>query len=103
MVIDLVNFYRRPTAGHPDCASPSGGCRLDWPCSGLIALLAGLSIAVVPAGMAGVRVSQISGTLPDTLYPGLHLVVPLVQSVETYDLRDQIYETTMLPDSKKGE
>jgi hypothetical protein len=55
-----------------------------------------LSIAVVPAGMAGVRVSQISGTLPETLYPGLHLVIPLVQSVETYDLRDQMFETTML-------
>ena len=58
---------------------------------------------MIPAGMAGVRVSQISGTLPETLYPGLHLVIPLVQSVETYDLRDQIYETTILPDSKKGE
>ena len=52
---------------------------------------------MVPAGMAGVRVSQISGTLPETLYPGLHLVIPLVQSVETYDLRDQIYETTIVP------
>jgi regulator of protease activity HflC (stomatin/prohibitin superfamily) len=69
----------------------------------VIPLLAGLSIAVVPAGRAGVRVSQISGTLPDTLYPGLHLVIPLVQSVETYDLRDQLYETSILPDSKKGE
>jgi len=66
-------------------------------------MLAGFSIAIIPAGMAGVRVSQISGTLPETLYPGLHLVIPLVQSVETYDLRDQIYETTLLPDSKKGE
>jgi regulator of protease activity HflC (stomatin/prohibitin superfamily) len=69
----------------------------------LIPLLAGFSIVVVPAGMAGVRVSQLSGTLPETLYPGLHLVVPLVQSVETYDLRDQIYETTVTPDPKKSE
>ncbi len=70
---------------------------------GLIPLLAGVSIEVVPAGMAAVRVSQVSGTLPETLYPGLHLVVPLVESVETYDLRDQIYETTIVPDIKKGE
>jgi hypothetical protein len=41
--------------------------------------------------------------LPETLYPGLHLVVPLVQSVESYDLRDQIYETTIVADIKKGE
>ena len=32
--------------------------------------------------MAGVRVSQISGTLAGTLYPGFHLIVPLVQSLQ---------------------
>jgi len=69
---------------------------------GLPPLLIGLSIDVVPAGMAGVRISQISGTLPDTLYPGLHLVLPLVQHVEKYDMRDQIFETTIAPDPKKG-
>ena len=69
----------------------------------LVPLLAGLSIEVVPAGMAGVRVSQISGTLQDTLYPGLHLVLPLVQHVEKYDMRDQMFETALAPDSKKGE
>jgi len=61
----------------------------------LVALLCGLSIQVVPPGMAGVRVSQISGTLAGTLYPGLHLIVPLVQSVELYDVRDQIFQTTI--------
>ena len=60
---------------------------------GLICLLAGLSIQIVPAGMAGVRVSQISGTLPGTLYPGFHLVIPLVQTIDLYDTRDQIYQT----------
>ena len=62
---------------------------------GLVCLLAGLSLQVVPAGMAGVRVSQISGTLPGTLYPGLHLVIPLVQTIELYDIRDQIYQTAI--------
>jgi regulator of protease activity HflC (stomatin/prohibitin superfamily) len=100
--IDLMNVYRRT---QPEV----GAVHIEWRLPvrvasiGLIVLLVGLSIAVVAAGMAGVRVSQISGTLPDTLYPGLHLVVPLVQSVETYDLRDQIYETTIVPDLKKGE
>ena len=62
---------------------------------GLVPLLVGLSIEVVPAGMAGVRVSQVSGTLAGTLYPGFHAVVPLVQSVELYDVRDQVYQTTL--------
>jgi len=70
---------------------------------GLVPLLAGLSIEVVPAGMAGVRISQISGTLPDTLYPGFHLVLPLVQHVEKYDMRDQIYQTAIVADPKKSE
>ena len=61
----------------------------------LIPLLMGFSIAVVPAGSAGVRVSQISGTLPGTLYPGFHFVLPLVQTVALYDMRDQIFETTL--------
>ena len=62
---------------------------------GIICLLAGLSIQIVPAGMAGVRVSQISGTLPGTLYPGFHLVIPLVQTIDLYDTREQIYQTTI--------
>ena len=100
--MDLVTLYRQPRSG-------IGGAQFQWrlpsrlAALGLIPLLAGLSIAVVPAGSAGVRVSQISGTLPETLYPGLHLVVPLVQKVETYDLRDQIFETTMLAESKAGD
>ncbi|HUI55449.1 MAG TPA: SPFH domain-containing protein [Bryobacteraceae bacterium] len=61
----------------------------------LVPLLIGISIAVVPAGSAGVRVSQISGTLPGTLYPGFHLVVPLVESVSLYDIRDQIFQTSV--------
>jgi regulator of protease activity HflC (stomatin/prohibitin superfamily) len=61
----------------------------------LVCLLSGLSVQVVPAGMAGIRVSQISGTLPGTLYPGFHLVIPLVQTIELYDTRDQIYQTAI--------
>jgi regulator of protease activity HflC (stomatin/prohibitin superfamily) len=102
VAMDLVNWYRRQ---HPETQTAP----LEWrqplrlAAFSLIPMLAGFSIAIIPAGMAGVRVSQISGTLPETLYPGLHVVIPLVQSVETYDLRDQIYETTLLPDAKKGD
>ena len=102
LAMDLVKLYRRPQpeiwTAHIEWRLPARLAALS-----LILVLAGFSIAVIPAGMAGVRVSQISGTLPDTLYPGLHLVIPLVQSVAAYDLRDQIYETAILPDAKKGE
>jgi regulator of protease activity HflC (stomatin/prohibitin superfamily) len=54
-------------------------------------LLVASSIVVVPSGMGGVRVSQISGTLPGTLYPGVHFVTPMVESIETFDLRDHLF------------
>ena len=59
----------------------------------VLLLLPGLSIVVVPSGMAGVRVSQLSGTVGGTIYPGTHFVAPLVQHAELYNVRDQIYST----------
>jgi regulator of protease activity HflC (stomatin/prohibitin superfamily) len=44
--------------------------------------------------MAGVRVSQTSGTRPGTLYPGVHFVTPLIDSVALYDARDQVLTTS---------
>jgi regulator of protease activity HflC (stomatin/prohibitin superfamily) len=59
----------------------------------LLPLLIAKSIAVVPDGSAGVRVSQIWGVRPGTLYPGVHLVTPFVDSVALYDTREQVYLT----------
>ncbi len=56
-------------------------------------LLIALSIAVVPSGMAGIRVSQTRGTLSGTLYPGVHAVTPLVEHVEVFDMRDKLFTT----------
>ena len=56
-------------------------------------LLMAFSIVVVPSGMAGVRVSQMRGTEAGTLYPGAHWVTPLVEDVELFDTRDQIFTT----------
>jgi regulator of protease activity HflC (stomatin/prohibitin superfamily) len=56
-------------------------------------LLIALSIVVVPSGMGGVRISQIGGTESGTLYPGLHFVVPMIESVKTFDLRDHLFTT----------
>ncbi|MGC2529434.1 MAG: SPFH domain-containing protein [Candidatus Acidiferrum sp.] len=67
---------------------------------GVIPLLLALSIVVVPDGTAGVRVSQISGARPGTLYPGVHFVVPLVDSVVLYDTREQVYTTLANPSTK---
>jgi regulator of protease activity HflC (stomatin/prohibitin superfamily) len=63
-------------------------------------LLLSASIAIVPSGMGGVLVSQISGVAPGTLYPGVHLVVPFVQSIALYDIRDQVFTTAAADDPK---
>src|SRR5712691_6796561 len=67
----------------------------------MLPLLVGLSIAVVPSGSAGVRVNQFAGTRPGTLYPGVHWIVPLIESVETYNIRDSVFTTSMIDDPKK--
>ena len=64
-------------------------------------LLIGWSIAVVPSGAAGVRVNQFVGTRPGTLYPGVHLILPLIETLETYNIRDSIFITTLDEDLKK--
>lgn len=57
-------------------------------------ILLASGIVVVPSGMGGVRVSQTSGTRPGTLYPGVHFITPLVDSVALYDTRDQVLTTS---------
>ena len=72
---------------------------LRWQLAGRLAMLAcvpllpALSIVVVPSGTGAVRVSQLSGTLPGTLYPGTHFVMPLVHRVELFNIRDQLFAT----------
>jgi regulator of protease activity HflC (stomatin/prohibitin superfamily) len=58
-----------------------------------LSLLAGWSIVVVPVGGAGVRISEISGVRPGTVYPGTHFLIPLVDRVELYDVRDKVFAT----------
>ena len=111
LLIDLYfQFeYRRRLALHPDLPLPlprplrlRQAVRLGV--LSLVPLMLAFSIVVVPSGMAGVRVSQLSGTLPGTLYPGFHAVVPLVQHAVMYDVRDKVYATfTNAPALKKGE
>ena len=63
-------------------------------------MLIAASIAVVPSGAAGVRVSETSGTLSGTLYPGVHLVTPVLEHVDTFDTRDQLFTTGVAEDGK---
>src|SRR6266404_2702990 len=70
--------------------------------AGILPLLVAFSIAVVPDGFAGVRVSQIWGARPGTLYPGVHLLTPLVDSVELYDTREQVYTTAAIRSAPLG-
>jgi regulator of protease activity HflC (stomatin/prohibitin superfamily) len=65
-------------------------------------LLIASSIVVVSSGMGGVRVSQVSGTEPGTLFPGVHFVAPLIDSVETFDLRDHLFTAGVAEEGSKS-
>ena len=80
--------YRRALAAGVPQEEPEP---VRWRTTVALALLAwapmliAFSIVLVPSGRAGVRVSQLSGTRPGTLYPGVHLVKPLVETIEVFD------------------
>jgi regulator of protease activity HflC (stomatin/prohibitin superfamily) len=105
-------LFKKPKSGEglldPDFAEPEPVPEpIQWRLPLALALVACLpmviasSMAVVPSGMGGVRVSQISGTVPGTLYPGLHFVTPLVESVKTFDLRDHLYTAGIVDEGVK--
>ncbi len=71
------------------------GLALRLAAAGTAPALLGLSIALIPSGMAGVRVSQMFGPMSKTLYPGVHLMVPLVDHVELYNIRDNVFSTSV--------
>jgi regulator of protease activity HflC (stomatin/prohibitin superfamily) len=70
---------------------------------GVMAILVGESFVVVPDGAAGVRVSELWGVRPGTLYPGLHWLTPLVDSVAIYDTREQVYTTVASETAKAAD
>jgi len=69
--------------------------------AGALAILVTESVVVIPDGAAGARVSQIWGARPGTLYPGVHVVTPLVDSVAIYDTREQVYSTLVAENPKQ--
>ncbi|HVB36574.1 MAG TPA: SPFH domain-containing protein [Candidatus Acidoferrales bacterium] len=114
---DLIYFYeldrlvRRIFSKNPpdEIAKPRRIISIRWHDGGkiaaaaIIALLIALSIVVIPDGAAGVRVSQISGIRPGTLYAGVHLVVPLIERVSVYDIREQVFATAAQDGEKPHE
>ena len=105
----LIMWQRRrlhpdPEAGAHEGSSLGPAPAMRWRTSAALVMLAwaplliSAGIVIVPSGMAGVRVSQTKGTLAGTLYPGVHFVVPLVEHVELFNTRDQLFTTGIAED-----
>lgn len=107
LIMDLLELQKlRAYAGDfPGTDAPRRPIR--WKTTGrmmllsLLPMLLGMSIRVIPAGMAGVGISQISGPRAGTLLPGVHWVVPFIHHVELYSTRDHLFSTTVAEDPKK--
>ena len=103
----LIAWQRRRSNLDPEAGAPglSPSPKVRWRTSVALVMLAwaplliSAGIVIVPSGMAGVRVSQTKGTLAGTLYPGVHFVMPLVERVELFNTRDQLFTTGISEDS----
>jgi regulator of protease activity HflC (stomatin/prohibitin superfamily) len=99
-----IRAMRRKAAGETEVHEPE---EIAWRIPAALVLVACLplliasSIVVVPSGMGGVRVSQVSGTLPGTLFPGVHIITPLMDSVQTFDLRDHLFTAGLAEEGAK--
>ncbi len=104
--IVIYDVYRARESWRAEADRPRPSVEIRWRGAGRLALLSiapfllGLSFVVVPAGSAGVLVSQVSGTLPGALYPGVHGILPLVQTVVIYDIRERVFNTSLGEDPK---
>jgi regulator of protease activity HflC (stomatin/prohibitin superfamily) len=99
-----IEYVRRKARGDESLTEPG---EIDWRGPLALALVACLpllvasSIVVVPSGKGGVRISQIRGTLSGTLYPGVHFITPMVESIEVFDLRDHLFIAGILEEGAK--
>ncbi len=96
-----MQFQKLMGSGEPGAVAKAGVRRpirwqiaAKWFAWAWVPVLAAMSITFIPEGSGGVRISQFSGVAPGTLYPGVHLVLPLVEHVAVYDLRDHLYATS---------
>jgi len=119
MAIPLLGLWQRVQAARKKTAADGTAeetkidemepAEIDWrravalAVAACVPLLMAASIVVVPSGMGGVRISQMRGTLPGTLYPGMHIVTPLVDSVQLFDLRDHVFTAGLVEQGPKKE
>ena len=100
----------RPDQDSVQKASPAGRglhAEIHWRLAGKLAgfaalsMLCAASIVVVPDGHAAVRISQMSGVIPGTVYSGTHLIWPLTERVEIFDIRDRVFATSATDSSRE--
>lgn len=105
----LMEHRWKTAAATEETPAPPAPREVRWRIGVRLAVLACLpllladGIIVIPAGSGGVRISQVRGTLPGTLYSGTHLIVPLVQSVHVFDLRDRLFTAGFAEGKAKSE
>ena len=101
-----LQFEHRKKAGTEGAPPIGPDPQIHWRVAMTLALVAWLpilvasGIVVVPSGMGGVRISQTSGTLPGTLYPGAHFLTPLAENIVLFDTRDQLFTTGAIESAK---
>ena len=107
LACDLYLYFQASRKKETDPATPAlpmPAIRWRVPASlfalAWVPILLATGIVVVPSGTAGVRVSQTSGTLPGTLYPGAHFLTPLAENVVLFDTRDQLFTTGAIESAK---
>src|SRR5213082_932438 len=107
LAYDLYLYFQASRKKETDPATPAlpmPAIRWRVPASlfalAWVPILMATGIVVVPSGTAGVRVSQTSGTLPGTLYPGAHFLTPLAENVVLFDTRDQLFTTGAIESAK---
>ena len=107
LAYDLYLYFQATRKKETDPATPAlpmPAIRWRVPASlfalAWVPILLATGIVVVPSGTAGVRVSQTSGTLPGTLYPGAHFLTPLAENVVLFDTRDQLFTTGAIESAK---
>jgi regulator of protease activity HflC (stomatin/prohibitin superfamily) len=104
LAYDYSMFLAHRRLVYPEGTTPTPEPSVRWRTSIALVMLAwaplliSAAIVIVPAGMGGVRVSETRGTLAGTLYPGVHYVAPLIEKVELFNTRDQLFTTGVTED-----
>ncbi len=67
---------------------------VTWLLVGIVLITLSFSLVVINAGEVGVVFNAINGTREEPLNPGLHFVIPFVETVYRYNTQEQVYTMT---------